>query len=263
MIVRLPAAEDEFVVYYDVPWDTYEAILDAIGRYHLRHAYDRGTFEFRRLLCGVSWEDYQKLLAATGKMSLPHTYDRGWLEIMSPLKVHDWDKTLIGRMLEAMCLDLDILLHGVGSMTVSSKRAERGFQPDEAYYIANESRVQSKPVFEPDVDPPPDLILEVDVTSKSIKRSEVYAATRIPEWWRYEKGRLTFHVLARGGKYKESNTSKALPFLASDDFQPFFAKAGQVPDNTLIKQFVGFARRRFKEHAAKPKGVRGGKGSKA
>ena len=44
----------EYVVLYGVPRETYKGILDALGEYHLRHTYDQGTLEMRRILCGVT-----------------------------------------------------------------------------------------------------------------------------------------------------------------------------------------------------------------
>ena len=86
----LRSSDSEFIVVYGVPWETYEGILDAIGRYHLRHTFDEGTLEMRRLLYGVPWEGYLKLLDATPDLNLRHTYDEGTLEMMSPRKDHEW-----------------------------------------------------------------------------------------------------------------------------------------------------------------------------
>src|SRR5208283_2008047 len=91
------SSESEYVVLEGVPWVTYEGILDAIGEYHLRHTYDEGALEMRRILYGVAWEDYLKLLDATPDLYLRHTYDEGTLEMMSPGKNHEWVGKLIAR----------------------------------------------------------------------------------------------------------------------------------------------------------------------
>ena len=114
-------SSNPYVILYGIPWETYKTILDALGAYHLRHTYIRGSLEMRGLLYGVSWHDYTRLLLALGDINLRHTYYLGTLEMMSPLKDHDWIKRLIGRMLEAMTLDLDIDVQSVGSTTLSKE----------------------------------------------------------------------------------------------------------------------------------------------
>ena len=132
------SSESEYVVLEGVPWKTYEGILDAIGECHLRHTYDRGTLEMRRVLYGVAWEDYLKLLDATPDFYLRHTYDRGTLEMMSPRKDHEWVGKLISRMIEAFALAVDLPIQSIGSTTIRAAKGGRGLQPDQTYYLAHE-----------------------------------------------------------------------------------------------------------------------------
>ncbi len=115
--------ESEFVVLEGVPWETYEGILDALGEYHLRHTYDGGALEMRRVLYGVAWEDYVKLLDATPDFYLRHTYDEGALEMMSPPSTHHWVARLVARMIEAYALASDTPIESVGSMTLQASRS--------------------------------------------------------------------------------------------------------------------------------------------
>jgi Uma2 family endonuclease len=237
--------DDFYVLLPGVPWDTYVAITDALGEYHLRHTYDRGLLEIRRELVGVAWEDYESLLVALGEYSLPHYYDRGTLVMMSPLKVHDWIKSLIARMVEAMTLSMRIPVQTVGTMTVTSGRTLRGLQADEAYYIANEASVRGSSVFRPDIDPPPDLAIEVDVTNQSRKKLNVYAALRIREVWLHDGHKLHFLALTRG-KYKPTKRSIAFPWLEAGDIQKFLDRRGQKNETDLLLDFVRWARKRRK-----------------
>jgi Uma2 family endonuclease len=248
MIVHSPAVEDEYVVFHGVSWETYEAILDAIGEYHLRHTYLRGAFEFRRRLCGVSWKDYQKLLAAAGNMSLPHVYDRGELILMSPLQTHDWRKSLIGRMLETLAYEFELPIKSIGSTTIWSSRLKRGFQPDEAYYIKSELRVRGKEEFEPDVDPAPDLVLEVDVTQDSSERMEVFASVNVPEVWRIRGQDLLFFRLGRKGQYKEVKQSRAFAYLGPDDFTRFLAMRDEMDETAVVREFIRWARKKHAQY---------------
>jgi Uma2 family endonuclease len=183
-------------------------------------------------------------LAAWGDRHVRHIYDQGLLEIMSPLKSHDWIKRLIGRMIEAMTLDQDISIQSIGSTTITSDAAERGFEADESYYISNERKVRGKIDFEPDLDPPPDLILEIDVTRNSKSRLPLFAAMKVPEIWRHDGQALEFLVRSRRGIYRPASRSKAFPFLEPEDIRRFLALHSTMDENELIRRFVRWARQR-------------------
>ncbi|MCG8587331.1 MAG: Uma2 family endonuclease [Pirellulales bacterium] len=234
--------DDPYVVLHDVPWEMYRKIDEALGRYRTRHTYDRGELEMRGTLYGVTWHDYQELLEALGDHNLKHTYDRGTLYMMSPRKDHDRVKTLIGRMIELMTFELDIDIQGIGSTTITSENVDRGFEPDEAYYIANELVVRDKELFEPDVDPPPDLVIEIDVTNSAEKRMPSFAAMGVPEVWRHTGDKLLFFVLNSDGKYDESRESHAFPFLAPDDIMTPLGKREGKSDNQVVREFLKVVR---------------------
>jgi len=147
MISKRQAAAESYVVLYGIPWKVYEGILDALGEYHLRHTYDCGALEMPSLLHSVSWSDYMRFLDALGDRSLRHTYDGGELEIMSPRKDHDWIKSFIGRMIEYIAVSFEIDIQCIGSTTLTGERVTKGFQPDEAYYVANEAVVRGKKTY--------------------------------------------------------------------------------------------------------------------
>ncbi len=233
-------AEPEHVVLYGVPWETYEGILDALGEYHLRHAYDRGTLEMRRVLYGVTWEDYLKLLDRSGDLYLRHTYDEGTLEMMTPRKEHDWVAGLLGRMIEALTLALDLPIQSIGSTTLRAAKGGRGIQPDRTYYLANEPRVHCKESYDPERDPPPDLAIEVDVTSSSLPRMPVLAAIGVPEVWRFERGRLRFYRLGKAG-YEPAQCSGAFPVLTPADLMRFVNRRVKVGETAVVREFVDWA----------------------
>ncbi len=132
------------VVLHSIAWTKYEQILEALGEYHLRHTYDHGTLEMQSVLNGVTWSDYARFLEILGDYYLRHTFDQGTLEMMSPRKDHDWIKRFVGRIVETVAFQFDINIQCIGSTTVTDVTIGRGFQPDEAYYIANEPVVRGK-----------------------------------------------------------------------------------------------------------------------
>jgi Uma2 family endonuclease len=243
MATALEQISDFYVLLTGVTWEQYEKVLDAIGDHHLRHSYSEGAFEFRRELAGVSWEEYVALLEALGSRMPRHFYDKGYLLMMSPLKDREWAKRLIGRMIEAITLDQKIPIQSLSSTTILSPKVERSFQADEAYYITNERKVRGKRTFEPGVDPPPDLVIEVDVTSDSTMQLELFARMKVPEVWMYREPKLRFLARSRAGKCKSSERSLALPFLTPGDITKFLGLRESTDENSLIAGFLRHARR--------------------
>ena len=197
--------------------------------------------EQRFVLHGVSWQSYQKLLEALGERRLRHAYD-GWnFEMMSPSQYHEWVKKTIGRLIEATSLELAIPIKCVGSTTLRNEGTERGLEPDETYYIANEAAVRGRFEWDPAHDPPPDLAVEVDIHSSSVDRMQIYHALGIPEVWRVADGKLQFHVLAADG-YRPSAASQAFGFLAPSDLLPFLAME-ELDDMSLVRSYLQWLRK--------------------
>jgi Uma2 family endonuclease len=161
---------------------------------------------------------------------------------MSPRKDHDWVAKLIARMIEAMALELDIAIQSVGSTTLRAAKARRGLQPDQAYYVANEPRVRGKETHKPDKDPPPDLVIEVDVTSSSVARMPVFAKIGVPELWRCRRDRIQFYRLARNGEYELVRHSVAFPFLKPAELTRFVRRRAEAGENAVVRAFVEWAK---------------------
>jgi hypothetical protein len=84
--------------------------------------------------------------------------------------------------------------------------------------------------------PPPDLALEIDITSSSLNRLSIYAALGVPEVWRYDGQTLTILSL-QNERYIPQPNSLALPFLKADDLLRFLALKNTVGETSLVKQF--------------------------
>jgi Uma2 family endonuclease len=82
-------------------------------------------------------------------------------------------------------------------------------------WIRNEERIRGKPRIDLSVDPPPDLVVEVDITSPSLDEFPIYARLGVHEVWRYDGTRATIFLL-KDGEYGEAGASVALPSLTSD-----------------------------------------------
>ncbi|MGH9941143.1 MAG: Uma2 family endonuclease [Pyrinomonadaceae bacterium] len=168
----------------------------------------------RVILSGVSWETYESLLGDFRDRSVPHfTYDEGTLEIMSPSRKHEeWNRNF-AALIEQIALELNIEHLNLGSTTFKRKKLKKGFEPDTCFYFQNVEALKGKEELDLKVDPPPDLIIEIDIYSGSLKRFPIYAKFGVPEIWRYDGKSVQIFQLA-GDEYRERESSVALPMLS-------------------------------------------------
>jgi Uma2 family endonuclease len=169
-------------------------------------------------LHGVSYDFYAEVRRAPGNRRLRMTYHDGTLEIMSPQYRHEKYSRRIGLIVLAVTAVLEIPCQGTGSTTFS-RRGRRTFQgwgkePDQSFYLANEARIRGKEEINLEIDPPPDLWIEVDHRGSSRGRLPLYASLGVPEIWRFRtrRRRLWFGRL-EGCAYVEIERSVALPML--------------------------------------------------
>ncbi len=203
--------------------------------------------EQRFVFYGVTWDEYEGLLRAFADRRLRHTYDRGTLEIMSPSESHEWSKSLLGDFVAVTCRVRRIPRRGVGSMTMHREDMDRGLEPDEGFYIGKKSvaAVQDRDEYDANRDPPPDLVIEVDVTRSSLKRLDIYRRLRVPELWRYDGEKVTSLVLNESGEYEETPVSRAFRFLAARDLTRFLAMRETKDDTELELLFEKWLRSRL------------------
>jgi Uma2 family endonuclease len=151
------------------------------------------------LLKNVSWQQFQEILANLGESrSSRIAYSQGMLEIMVPLPEHESDKVIIGDLVKAILEEIDIEFLSLGSTTFENEQMLAAVEPDDCFYIQNEAAVRGKKRLDLTVDPPPDLAIEIDITSKSKLTS--YQNLRVSELWRYNGQRLEINLL-QAGKY--------------------------------------------------------------
>lgn len=163
------------------------------------------------LLTDVKWEEFEDILEDLGEeRSTRIAYQGRTLEIMTPLPEHETGKVLIADLLKTLMQELDIDYWPLGSTTFKNELMQQGIEPDDCFYIENEARVRGKKRIDLSVEPPPDLALEIDVTSRT--HPSIYEALGVPELWRFEKGKLKIYLL-ENGKYVESQKSKNFPNL--------------------------------------------------
>jgi Uma2 family endonuclease len=196
----------------------------------------------RVLLENISWQTYQSLLKDFEQQpAMRLTYDQGKLEIKMPLDPHESYKKLLGRLVEALTEELGIEVRSLGSRTCDRKDLARGLEPDQCYYIQNEQAVWDKAQIDLAVDPPPDLAIEIDMSSSSLNRLSIYADLGVPEVWRYDGAALTIYRL-EAQNYQPCDRSFAFPPLTTSDLERFLELKKTTRENALIRLFRDWIR---------------------
>jgi Uma2 family endonuclease len=161
----------------------------------------------------VSWDDYEQVLHDLGDhRRFRVAYDCGRLEIVSPRIDHDNPIRFIDRLLQVVSDELDLTIEAYGRTTWKRKALRKGVEPDNCFYIENAARVIGKGNFDLESYPPPDIVVEIDITNRSLNKFSIYAALQIPEVWLCEGGAVRFFALSENS-YVETPVSRSLPIL--------------------------------------------------
>ena len=163
----------------------------------------------------IDWDEFEAILDELGEHRASRiAYSDGILEIRMPLPEHEVDEELIGDMVKIILEELDINNECFGSTTFKSQTMTKGIEPDQCFYIQNYGVMVGKRRVDLTIDPPPDLAIEVDVTSKT--GLDAYQASGVPELWRFENGHLKITVL-QNGQYQEVDSSPSFPGFSIAD----------------------------------------------
>lgn len=198
--------------------------------------------EQKIILHNVRWETYESLLADHLDNSAPRfTYDRGELEIMSPSSQHEEYNRTVSLFVEVLAEELNVDTRNLGSTTFKREDLGRGFEPDSCFYIQNEQRVAGKTRIDLNVDPPPDLVIEIDITSPSINKIPIYARLGIPEVWRYDGNRLLILHL-EDDDYRERDESAVLPQVTAALVGGFLEDSKTMKRTAWLRKLRAWAR---------------------
>ncbi len=180
--------------------------------------------EQRVVLRSLTWQGF---LAVRQSLSPDRntrlTYSQGTLEITMPLEIHEFSAWLIGRFIYILASELGMDTKTMGSTTLDREILDRSSEPDAAYYIQNQPLVAGRSV-DLEQDPPPDLIVEVDITHTDIDKLQLYAAMGVPEFWRYNGEAWRIYQL-QDSTYAEVDCSPTFPQVPKTKLYDFLATA--------------------------------------
>lgn len=194
------------------------------------------------ILRGVSWATYESLLSDFRNNNAVHfAYDQGVLEIMAPSAKHEEPNRTFSLVVDLITGELDIEVRRLGSTTFTRKDLSKGFEPDSCFYIQNVERVHEKEEIDLTVDPPPDLVIEIDLTSSSLNKLPIYAAVKVPEVWRYQGGRV--RIFRRDDEhYTEVARSVVLPSLTSAFLTQLLEESRTMRSPAWLRRVQAWAR---------------------
>jgi Uma2 family endonuclease len=167
----------------------------------------------RLLLHDINWQEFEEILEELGeKRATRIAYSKGTLEIRMPLPEHEVNKEIIGDMVKILLDELEMDRECFGSTTFKRQDMAHGIEPDNCFYIQNHALMVGRTRIDLTIDPPPDLAIEIDVTSKT--QLSAYEALKVPELWCYVDLKLQINVL-RDGQYIQVETSPIFPDLSA------------------------------------------------
>lgn len=184
---------------------------------------------------GVKWSEFEHILTELGEnRSSRLSYCKEILEFITPLPEHEDDKEILSDLIKAILEEQEIEFRTLGSTTFKNPAMAQGIEPDQCFYIQNEAKIRGKKRLDLTIDPPPDLAIEIDITSRT--HPAIYAALGVPELWRKSGDRLQINIL-KNGEYIEVTKSPTFPSLPIQHLLEFLAQSKIIGRNKVMKAF--------------------------
>ncbi len=200
--------------------------------------------EQRILLDNITWETYESLLQAHCDRSIPRfTYDRGQLEIMSPSIEHEELKDTVTLLVNTLAEEMGINTRSFGSATFRRADLQRGFEPDGCFYVQSVTRIQGRTELDLTVDPPPDLVIEIDLTSPSLPKFPIFAQLGVPEVWRADGSQMHIFCL-EGGQYVAHAESSILIGITAEVITRFVRESSTLDRLTWLHRVRAWVQQR-------------------
>ena len=179
----------------------------------------------------VTWQEFEAILNEFDESrSTRIAYSQGTLEIMAPLPKHERAIVIIVDLVKTL---LRIQRRPWESLrsTTFKREGVAGVEPDDCFYIENYQAVIGKDRIDLTTDPPPDLAIESDLTSKT--RTASYLALKVPELWIYASDRLKIYLLDEE-RYVESPSSRIFPDIEITQIIPHFVERANVIGTSAV-----------------------------
>jgi len=186
---------------------------------------------------GISWDEYEQLLEELVEWrGMRVSYDHGRVEIMSPTFEHENYIGFIAGMGRILSEEMNIVVEAAGATTYKQERLLQGSEGDQSFYVRNAIAIIGKRRIDLDFDPPPDVVVEVDITNESLSKFPIYAALGVPEIWRYDGKRAVIYHLD-GQAYVEAAASLSFPCLTAKAMTEFLERSKTQGQSAALAAF--------------------------
>ncbi len=189
------------------------------------------------VLHGQSWETYERLLESlVDPAGLRIAYDGDSLQIMTLSTSHEKLVRLLEGMIRFLSLRLNIEVESYGSATIKLSEEMKGLEPDACFYIQNVDAIGGRSRIDFNVDPMPDVAVEIDIYNTSLDKLSIYSSLGIPEVWRFHRRYLEIYKLDND-KYERIENSIALPRLTAEILTSFINRSFDEKQSVILKDF--------------------------
>jgi Uma2 family endonuclease len=198
------------------------------------------------VLRNASWETFERLLADNrDSAGVRLYYDNGMLEIKVPSAKHEKPNRTLAQLIEVLAEEMNLDIERLGSTTFKRDELLKGFEPDSSFYIQNAEAIAGKDALDLKVDPPPDLVIEIDITTDSLNKFPIFAGIGVPEVWRYDDGKVTIYKL-EGDSYMKAEHSPTFPMLTSEMATQFLEESTQMKSTAWLRRVREWTREQMK-----------------
>lgn len=179
-------------------------------------------------------------LAYTDRPGVRLNYDGSTLEIMSISAEHDAYKSVLGDMvsLAARAMRRDTARRGSTTLKFKRDVAVRGLEADESFWIQHHDAVFREKQIDLSIHPPPDLVVEVDLSSHAVDREALYLQLGVPELWRFDRKTGLTGWRSAGGAWEPIERSIAFPELRLADLDAFARRIMVDRENAILDDFA-------------------------
>ncbi|HKA06002.1 MAG TPA: Uma2 family endonuclease [Gemmataceae bacterium] len=187
---------------------------------------------------GIPWAVYTRLadLRDDRRPGVKITFDRGRIELMSPKIQHEQPHFRLGLVVMILAEELDMELRNAGAMTLRRERGEQGLEADESFYIAHFADVKGVDNIDLTVHPPPDIVIEIDLTSSSVGKEQIYGPMGVPELWRHDDEEVAIRHLRPDGTYQTAARSLTFPRATAADLTRLLSEARDEGELAFVRR---------------------------
>jgi Uma2 family endonuclease len=190
----------------------------------------------------TTWDVYESVLRDYDEDPTRVNFDGSTLEIMTLSIEHEAFKEFIGRMIGEVAMEFQTAMLCRGSTTLKLQAVQKGLEADQCFWIQNQAAVRGVRRLDLEVHPPPDLVVEVDITHAVVDRESIYASLGVPEMWHFDhQTKLSAWKLADGA-WDRIEYSAALPMIRLSDLNKFLERIPQEHDIAVLTDFRAWLR---------------------